>query len=103
MHAVFDNGSATKAEWFNKGCAIYHACNQLEKGNITAVCFIAYSPFVECKAKCCYGEECNKGNILDTTGYESSTKSSGETTLATSGSVLALFFGLFLSVVSVNY
>jgi len=74
MHAVFHNGSATKAEWFNKGCAIYHACNQLEKGNITAVCLVAYTPFVECKAKCCYGEECNKGDILDTTGYESSIK-----------------------------
>jgi len=100
MYAVFDNGS-TKGESFYKGCAIYRACEQLEKGNITEVCPVAHMPSAECKAKCCYGEECNKGNILDTAGYDSS-KSSGKT-LVTSGSVLGLFFGLLLAVVSINY
>ena len=91
MHAVFDNGSV-KGESFYKGCAIYRACEQLEKGNITAVCPFAHT---ECKAKCCYGEECNKVNILDITGHDPSKSSA--ITLGTSGSVLALVFGLLLA------
>lgn len=68
---------------------------------MTDLCVVAHSPFGICKGKCCYGEECNKENILDTNGYDSS-KSSGKT-LVTSGSVLGLFFGLLLAVVSINY
>ena len=96
MYTVFDNGS-TKGEWFFKGCTIYRACDMINKGNITEEC---YFPFAECKGKCCYGDECNKGDILDITGHDSS-KNSGKP-LATSGFVLGLFFGLLLVVVSVN-
>ena len=28
-------------------------------------------PFYECKAKCCFEDYCNKGNIMDTSGQVS--------------------------------
>ncbi len=86
LYTEFDNASV-KGESFFKGCALARACGQYEKGNITEECF---RPFHECKGKCCYEDECNKGNILDS-------KSSGNA-LAISGSALGLLFGLSLIV-----
>ena len=108
IYKAFDNGSL-QAEHFFKGCILQRACELVKKGNMTEICpLIAYHPLAVCKGKCCYGDECNKEDILDldTTGRDSST-SSGKT-LVTNGSiqstsVLGLFLGLLLTVVNVNY
>lgn len=108
IYKAFDNGSL-QGEYFYKGCILQRACEQVNKGNMTVICpMIGNHPFAECRGKCCYGEECNKGDILDldATGHDSS-KSSGKTPV-TSGSVqrtsvLGLFYGLLLAVVSINY
>ena len=103
LYTKFDNGS-TKRETFYKDCVPPHACEEyVNKGNITEEC---YQPFGECKGKCCYGDECNKGNILDTSGPSGPTghdptKNSGKV-LAISGGFLGLFCGLSLTVVSVH-
>ncbi|XP_078342432.1 uncharacterized protein LOC144628237 isoform X1 [Oculina patagonica] len=102
LYSKFDNGSV-KRESFFKGCTHHRACKQFNKGNISELCYL---PFAECKGKCCFGDECNKGNILDTTDSSASattdsSKTSGDV-LAISGSVLGLFFGLSLTVVSFN-
>ena len=96
LYSVFDNGTL-KGESFFKGCTIYRACEEFNKGNITKEC---YYPFAKCKGKCCYGEECNKGDILDITGHAHDSSKSSVKALATSG--LGLVFGLLLTIVSVN-
>ena len=101
LYTKFDNGS-TKSESFHKGCVPSHACEEyVNKGNFTQEC---YQRFGECKGKCCYGDECNKENIIQDstgpTGYDP-TKNSGKV-LAFSGGVLGLFCGLSLTVVGVH-
>ena len=56
---------------FAKAVIPKRSCEHFSKGNITEEC---YHPFYECKAKCCYEDFCNKGNILDTTGQDSSSR-----------------------------
>ena len=69
---------------------------------MSEICFgIGNHPLAECRGKCCYEDGCNKANILDTSGQDSS-KNSGKP-LVNSDNVLGLFFGLLLAVVSVNY
>ena len=90
FYARFDNGSM-KVETYIKSCAHQRACEQINKGNITldeAGCY----PSSICKGKCCYEDECNKGNILADTSEHNSGNA-----LAISGSVVGLFFGLSLS------
>lgn len=108
IYKVFDNGSL-RVENFYKGCTLLRACEQVNKGNMTAICPVnAHFPLAVCKAKCCYEDECNKEIILDldTTGHDSGT-SSGKT-LTTNSSVqsaivLGLFLVLLLTVVNANY
>ena len=82
---------------FVKAVIPKRSCEQFSKGNITEEC---YHPFYECKAKCCYEDYCNKGNILDTTGQDSSCKK----VVYISDVVLAmgLLLGLSLAAFSVN-
>lgn len=98
-----------KANIFTKAAYYNVPVNRSKKGNMTVICpMIGNHPFAECRGKCCYGDECNKGDLLDLeiTGHDSS-KGTGKTPV-TSGSVqrtsvLGLFYGLLLAVVSINY
>ena len=67
-HVTFDNGSV-KFDTVFKGYVNKRLCEQFSKGNFTAMCGF---PFLECKAKCCFDDYCNKGNIMDTSGQVSS-------------------------------
>ena len=95
-HVIFDNGSV-KMDSFAKSSIPKLFCEQFSKGNISEIC---YHPFYECKGKCCYEDYCNKGNILDTTGQDSSCKK----VVYISDVVLAmgLLLGLSLAAFSVN-
>ena len=94
----FDNGSV-KAEQYTKTCIHHSACEQFSKGNITLDEDGCLHPSAICKGKCCYDDECNKGNIL--AGHDTTEHNSGKA-LAISGSVVGLFFGLSLITASVN-
>ena len=95
-HVRFDNGSV-KMDSFSKGIIDPRACEQWSKGNLTEEC---YHPFYECKAKCCYEDYCNKGNILDTTDQDSSSR---KAVYISDGVVaMGLLLGVSLSAFSVN-
>ena len=95
-HVRFDNGSV-KMDTFGKGAVPKSSCEQFSKGNFTEEC---YHPFYECRAKCCYEDYCNKGNILDTTDQDSSSK---KAVYISDGVVaMGLLLGVSLSAFSVN-
>lgn len=93
----FDNGSM-KMDQVYKGGTSKRVCEQINKGNISETC---HNPFFECKAKCCYEDDCNKGNILDTSGQFSSSRKA----VFTSDGVVAmgLFLGVSLTAFNVIY
>ena len=95
-HMRFDHGSV-KMDSFSKTTIHKRFCEQFSKGNWTEIC---YRPFYECKAKCCYEDYCNKGNILDTTDRDSSSRKAvyiSDTVVA-----MGLLLGVSLSAFSVN-
>ena len=95
-HMKFDNGSV-KMDYFLKGIIEPRDCEQWSKGNITDTC---YRPFYECKAKCCYEDYCNKGNILNTTDQDSSSR---KAVYISNGVVaMGLLLGVSLAAFSVN-
>ena len=95
-HLRFDNGSV-KMDHFSKLIIDPRACEQWSKGNITEIC---HHPFYECKAKCCYEDYCNKGNILDTTDQVSSSR---KAVYISNGVVaMGLLLGVSLAAFSVN-
>ena len=95
-HMRFDNGSV-KMDSFSKTTIHKRFCEKWSKGNITEIC---YRPFYECKAKCCYGDYCNKGNIMDATDQDSSSRKA----VYISDAVVAmgLLLGVSLAAFSVN-
>ena len=54
-----------KEHHFQKGCVSKDLCDDYEKGDI-GFCLTqkAKGYTVDCKAKCCDGDECNEGNLL---------------------------------------
>ena len=90
-HVRFDNGSV-KLDAFSKAFILKRSCEQFSKGNFSEEC---HHPFYECKAKCCYEDYCNKGNILDS--------SSKKAVYINDGVVaMGLLLGVSLSAFSVN-
>ncbi|KAL9960085.1 hypothetical protein ACROYT_G033490 [Oculina patagonica] len=61
---TFEKGP-DKKQHFEKGCLVNDSCEKYEKGDIE-LCNItkAQGITVDCKAKCCHEDECNKGNLL---------------------------------------
>ena len=96
----FDNGS-TKIEQFIKSCTSKSLCEQLNKGNFSREC---YQPFSVCKGQCCYEDDCNKGELLDTTGHTDSNgnKHGSGKAPVTSCSVMVLFCIVLVSLTVVN-
>ena len=88
----YANGSEENYQ-FQKGCVQKSKCETYEKGEIGQCnTWRAQGYTVDCKAKCCYEDECNKGNLIE---------SKGSAFLIT-GSVMVLLSGLLLTLVNIN-
>ena len=87
----YEKGSE-KVHNFAKGCLSKELCDDYEKGDIgECVTRKAQEYEVDCKAKCCEGDECNEGNILP--------KNKGSAFII---SVMVLLSGLLLTLASIN-